>query len=260
VGIDADTATCKYKAPRYDPDNRVPPNVGVRNEFDLETGKVGVDLNRNFRTRAWGYTCAPDYANAQADYPGYFGPAPASEPETGNVQQFLQGLRNLRTFLDYHSFAKFILYPGEARYAGAVNGFYTGLGELLQQLVATGYPVPRGQQPDYQLGTPRQLFGYDATGTLVDQAALTYGARSLAIELDPVRSANLQDYQPPETLIRSVFEKNIRAALGLIAAAGQRQERVCCFFRRTITGGEREYLAWNVFGCGNRLPGQGQAP
>ena len=90
-----------------------------------------------------------------------------------------------------------------------------------------------------------------------DRAAHTHTARAFVVSLAPA-SAN-PGFQLPENQIQTVFEKNIRGALALIASAGQAStvsntRNWVGYGHRTITSGESQFLNWNVFGRGNQLP------
>lgn len=238
----------RYDAPRYP--------GGALNTFVMpNAATTGVDLARNYGAPAYGTTNGPNFNNGAPDTEAYFGTHRHSEIETLNITAFLAGLAQLETSVDYHSYSKLVLYPTVVADAG-LAGNYANLGEILQRLIGPrwtwGY--------DYQLGSPRALLGYDATGTPADYIAAMGGAqRAFVIELDPAGGAGLDGFVLPQTQIRTVFEKNIRGALALIAAAGQPStlgnRRVCCCFnRRTITSGERALLEWSPWGRGNRLP------
>lgn len=235
----------------------IPPIV-----IDPEAGAepiVGVDLNRNCSTAGWGHHCPPNASSGKPAEDDYFGPRVASETETQNIQAVLTAVANaaggLASSIDYHSYSQAILYPSEASYAGNVGPNYTGLGQVLQKLI--GPATEPWWSYDYSLGTPLQIVEYDAVGSLGDRAALTHNARAFVVELDPA-SAN-PGFQLPENQIQTVFEKNIRGALALIASAGQAStvsntRNWVGYGHRAITSGESQFLNWNVFGRGNQLP------
>lgn len=239
-----------YSVPRY-------LAAATLNPTDLpNNATTGVDLNRNYQTVAYGHNCAPAYENSEPGEDAYFGTGAASEIETQNVQAFLFG-KNIETSIDYHSYSKYILYPSELGNPGPVGANFTRLGEILQRLIAPSWSFSFGY--DYKLGTPRALVGYDATGTLADYTGQQHNSRSFVIELDPAPGLLSWEFELPEDQIRTVFEKNIRAALALMVAAGNQSTfatttSCCCFKRRTISSNERHFLGWNVYGRGNRLP------
>lgn len=241
---------CTYNVPDYDTSNGFPPPAPNWRTRTPANNAIGVDLNRNYHTPAWGYDCDPWFDNWDPNSTSYFGNEVASEVETGHVEVFLAGTAGVETAIDYHSYSKFILYPTEAFNSGAVNANYRNLGNILQRLIAPGWLFY-----DYSLGTPRQLVGYDVTGSICDHIAMQMpgGVRAFTIELDP--STDNPGFQLPEDQIQAVFEKNIRAALALMVAAGQPSTLSNnWFFGRTITSGERVFLAWNTAGHGNQLP------
>lgn len=249
---------CTYDVPDYDPLNNIPPGgpAHFRNRA-LQTYETGVDLNRNFNTQAWGYDCGPNFRNWNPTWDSFFGANAASETETQQVQLFLANTVNVETAIDYHSYSKLILYPSEAFNLNMVGANYEDLGWIMQRLIRAAWSRFTAGPTDYALNSPRlSVIGYDATGSVCDRIAqMPGGVRAFTIELDPA-FGTAGGFVLPETAIQGVFEKNVRAALALIEAAGQ-QSNInvsCCFGRRTIASGEREYLRWNVFGQGNQLP------
>jgi Zinc carboxypeptidase len=231
-------------------------------DIDPTADTTGVDLNRNYDTPSWGYSTgdATDN-NGQPPAIDYCGPDRASEDETQNVQTWMTQVQALtgtafETSVDYHSYSQFILYPTEAYDTGLVNQNYTNLGLIMQRLIATG--LKWSFTYNYSLGTPIALVKYDAVGTLADHAATRHNARAFVIELDPSSKAPYPGgFALPENQIMGVFEKNIRAALALIAAAGQASGATAgnIFARHTVTSAaEAQFLTWDVFGRGNRLP------
>jgi zinc carboxypeptidase len=209
---------------------------------------TGVDLNRNFRTQAWGYSLSANPQDPEDTWnPGswtYFGPEAGSETETANLSGFL-GNEHWRTMaVDYHSFGEDIVYPNEAYNAGLVDPDYRFLGQVLEGLTA----LPGGKP--YTLGTGEKLLGYSAASTVDDMLVQSYAARAFTIELDPPGTEeNKKDgrgFLLPETAIRAVFEKNIRAALAVIAAAPG--------YRTYIHAARATFSNWQVSGRGNQLP------
>jgi Zinc carboxypeptidase len=271
--IDLNGSTFPENGARYDV-----PILYERRTFDTikiraDQGQIiGVDPNRNFPTNGWGHETIrgkkesgelifDTAGNPDGVGDDYFGLDRGSEVETKNIVAYLGNLRGMAggkgmTCIDYHSCYKAILYPPEAAKAGKVDGAYRQLGRLVQTLIATDL-APSGP-PDYRLGTPPEVMGYDAAGSIIDYVALSGNhARAFTIELDP--DTNEKDtvfdgpnFWPQETKIQGYFEKNIRAALAVIAAAGPRRSR--WFGRRAVGPSERAFLSWNVFGKGNRLP------
>jgi hypothetical protein len=249
----------QYDVPDYDPANGVPagavpavaPGVPNYRNHKLTNLDIGVDLNRNMPTTGWGYDCGrlvggvTVYRNWNPSGDVYFGTGPGLEPEASNVRQAMVAAAaggiggHLSVTIDYHSYAKEILYPSETDFAGAVDGVYTTIGQMLRTLIRN-----QAGAGGYGLGTPLARIGYNATGSIADYAAQQHQARAFTIELDP-GLGNPDGFQLPEAEIQNVFEKNIRGALAAIAApgsvhqAGQYQNR---------------FNPWAVFGRGNQLP------
>src|SRR6266853_10733 len=76
---------------------------------------VGVDINRNYDflwdfTRHFDPNAPVRNSTHQCDHDIYIGPSPASEPETRNAIWMLDSFRNIRYFIDVHSFGEDILY------------------------------------------------------------------------------------------------------------------------------------------------------
>ena len=267
--------TVFYQSPEY-PERR-DPNTGQLEmaPFNItpSPAHIGVDLNRNFDTRYWGYTPSED-PSASPPPPGdagaptssdYFGPQRSSELETQNLQVLLADVASkpggLAALIDYHAYGKFILYPTETYDRGRVDRGYRSLGRLMKQHITAAF----NGGPDYDLGTPREWAGYDATGTIPERAAQAHGARAYTIELDP---RPIDPQRPPHMrapaddaeyirffsndggTIQTVFEKNIRAALALVAEGGSR------WWFPNDRGAGRRFLDWDVFDQRNRLPGR----
>jgi zinc carboxypeptidase len=248
-------ATAQYNVPDYDPGHGIPPGIPARQTRDLANGQVGVDLNRNLATQAWGYDAemntplGPLRLGSDPSLNLYFGPRAGFEVETANVQVALtHAAPGISVAIDYHSYAQAILYPSEVFNNGAVGPDYKILGMTLRQLV-------RSQAArDYELGSPAQRIGYDATGSVIDRAAQQHQARAFTIELDPPQN-NPIAFQLPEADIQTVFEKNIRGALAALAAPA----RPGNWFTAGLQGFPMgftmlQFLTWNVYGRGNQLP------
>jgi hypothetical protein len=240
----------QYRVPDYDPGNGVPAGAvpavaaGVPNyrNHKLTNLDIGVDLNRNMPTTGWGYDCPPGLLLWDPADEQFFGTRPGGEPETSNVQQAMVNAAagaNIAVTIDYHSYGRMILYPGEVHHAGAITALHQSTGQMLDALI-------RNQNPPYhmyQLGDPLTVVGYDATGTVADYAAQQHQARSFTIELEP-SSLNPAGFALQEGDIQAAFEKNIRGALAAIAAPATAVQAV----------GYAAQYAWNVSGQGNRVP------
>jgi hypothetical protein len=233
---------CQYEVPHYDAKQWSSPGVTQFAPHDLHHA-FGVDLNRNFVTTAWGYDgMQGGSSDADPRQDTYFGPNRASEKETRFFAAQLRGVQNIRTAVDFHAYGQLILYPTEPYDRGAVNPDYVALGKVLRGLT----------DKEYVLGPGRDDLEYDATGTLSDHVAETYGARAFVIELDPALAKNASEkereegFMPGEDKIQAMFERNIRPALALIDAAGGGRDAAALM---------RDYRKWKVVGRGNQLPG-----
>jgi hypothetical protein len=246
----------EYSVPIYNVGNGVPLAAAARYTQQLADYEIGIDLNRNLPTRAWGYDglyfgVVPAVTTGASNPASetYFGPSAGSEQETANVRIALANAdaaawTGITAAIDYHSRGKFILFPTEAADYGQVDRDYAFLGRALHQLVHTQNVL------DYQLGTPRQLLHGDAPGTLIDYEAQVYQTRAFVIELDPDQASPWR-WLLPEGQICAVFEKNIRGALAALTTAGVPTNRGSDMYYRQLT---RLFLAWAVFNRGNRLP------
>jgi Zinc carboxypeptidase len=250
--------TALLGAPDYDPAHHIPPFGPAHIRVEALLGNQrGIDLNRNYATSAWGYDAQPDSPNANSNPMGltYYGPKRNSERETRNVTQFLANLPApvmVVSAIDYHSYAKCILYPSEAFNNGAVTPDYQALGAAMQLLIT------RGAAPDYyRLGSSTAMVHYDGTGTISDHIAEHYGARAVTVELDPGPGQGDAGFVLAETEIRKVFEKNIRGALVAIAAPRPAAATWQSVTRRgaKIAQSYLQFLTWNATNHGNTLPG-----
>jgi Zinc carboxypeptidase len=259
VNAPAGGLMARYGVPNYDPGAGIPPNPvppAGRNVRALAPGQIGVDLNRNLPTQGWGYDTATNGVMRGFDPMTelYFGPRASSEAETADVQLALQtanaaaGPAGIATTLDYHSFAKKILYPSEGYHNGGIWPDYKMLGKMLRQLIRSQAAL------DYQVGSSLQLIGYDATGSVPDRIFEQYQARAFTIELDP-GYGTVGGFMLAEQHIQGVFEKNIRGALAAIAAP-QRPGNIHAsrLQRPPILATMLKLSTWDVYGRGNQLP------
>jgi hypothetical protein len=234
-----DTSHLQYSVPTYDPKGWTQITPSGYMPRLLVNDATGVDPNRNFRTIRWGYDTKDkqnSYMNQwDASGHGYFGPGSLSEDESRNIAEFVLGLPGRLVAIDYHSYGRFVLYPGEYHDAGRVDTAYERLAEVLTLLTATTASTA------YSLGTPLSKIDYSVTGTITDYLAQFRAARALAIELDG------NSFSLPSTEIQKVFETNIRGVLAAMAAGHGTTE--------DMAGAFLEFNKWTVVGRGNRLPG-----
>ena len=265
INVVAPGVNATYDVPTYNPGAGIPPGPvppGGRVTQALANNEVGVDPNRNCTTPAWGYdgqrypAMGPPVPSGASDptRDPYFGPAVASEVETRNLQlalAYAAAAPGISASIDYHSYGGQILYPSETAYNGGVGPDYTRLGVALRQLVS--YPGANA----YRLGTPRQIINGDATATIIDRAAQAHQSRAFTIELDPWNAPGvpltLAGFQLNENQIMTVFEKNIRGALGALLAP-QFPPVGLGAADRLYAQIVNRFLTWNVVGRGNQLP------
>jgi murein tripeptide amidase MpaA len=248
VTITPDQASATYDVPAYRADLWFPEAKPTYHTHPLANKALGVDLNRNFRTRAWGHSVSADPRDQQDTWnPGsltYFGPQAGSEKETANLSGLLGNGHWRVAAIDYHSYGEEIVYPSETYNAGLIDPDYRFLGRVLEGLTA----VPGRRH--YTLGSADELLGYVATGAVDDMLAQSCAAHVFTIELDPPDTEENKKegkgFLLPETAIRAVFEKNIRAALAAIMAAPG--------YRTDISAARDAFSRWRVSGRGNQLP------
>ena len=187
----------QYKIPMYVGNPPVPPGAATKIQtFALIVPptsflqRVGVDVNRNFPTAAWGYYTEISNFNPDVKSDDYFGTNAASESETGAVAAYIRNIQNLGASIDYHSYGQVILYPSETWNNQQVTTQYQNLGLLMEGL--TGY----------RLSTPSAVMGYDGVGSLMDFASSFPGVSSFTIEMDPALGAGDGGFQLPENQIR----------------------------------------------------------
>lgn len=244
-----------YEVPDYDADNNIPPNAAVYRKRDLDTSEIGVDLNRNASTLAFGYDCKPNYNQYDPSSETYFGPKKGGEIETQNLEGYALTLGPVAASIDYHAFGQLILYPGETGSAArAGSGDFIQLGQVLHALIKT----PGNQF--YRLGTPLDLVEYDGTGAVSDYLTQQNQSRGFTIEVDPANDPPpdpfWRGFTPAESAILPMFQANIRGALALIDAPLPIAGPADVLGRRqSMTASAATFLAWNgVYALGNQLP------
>ncbi len=246
VNFDTAKGNITYEVPRYGTN---PPTYDPLT-ITPGTNIIGVDCNRNFNTLAWGFETALN-KEGQPTKQTYFGPNRTSENETQALTNFVNGFVDIDASIDYHSFGQYIVYPTEV----TLGNQFIRRGLALQTLISTKVNPTWTFKYLYSLGTCRELLGYSAVGAVADYIANRKNGYAFTIELDP--KDDNPGFELPQEKIMSVFENNIRAALGFIAAAGMNidvtegQNRKSHAINTAVTG---QFVLWNVFGRGNRLP------
>jgi Zinc carboxypeptidase len=245
----------EYDVPYYDPGKKIPPGDANYETRMLFNNQTGVDPNRNWTTRAWGYDClrpvedefyAFDWNPAGGSY---FGSKRGGEAETANIQGYLGYAGGYGAAIDYHSYGRVIAYPSEAYHNGEVTPDYTNLGNVLEQLIESE------DGKHYTLGTSLSTVKYDATGATDDHMAWWHDARAFTVELDPEEED--PGFLLPETKIMACFETNIRGALAAIAWPNPAAlPREMILRQELFAGILNKYQRWKVYGLGNQLPSE----
>ncbi|BCM90716.1 zinc carboxypeptidase [Abditibacteriota bacterium] len=174
-----------------------------KNRRENKDGTYGVDLNRNFPVR-WGGNRAYDKAwkTTTTDTKGniYEGPAPASEPETRAVMNFISH-HPLRVVLDLHSPLHDMRSPGFL--SQSEHDVFAG---LLREMQAT-------QKQPYPLQLPK-TGGEPLTETRGGDSGISYpwayystGAYSFNIEI------GLKGRYPSPATVEQEYKDNIRGPL-----------------------------------------------
>ncbi|RYX81941.1 hypothetical protein EON83_21610 [bacterium] len=174
-----------------------------KNRRENGDGTYGVDLNRNFPIR-WGGNRAYDAAwkTTTADTRGniYEGPAPASEPETRAVMDFISK-HPLRVFLDLHSPLHDMRSPGNL--SQSERDIFAGLLDKMQKTQKEPYPlqVPKAAQE------PRTETRGGDSGISYPWAYYSTGAYSFNIEI------GLKGRYPVPATVEQEYTDNIRGPL-----------------------------------------------
>ena len=137
-------------------------------------------------------------------YPGadtYCGTGPFSEPETQAVKRFVEGRKNLKTLMSYHSFSDLILYPWGGQDAPVENARDRQVFvKMAKEMAAvTGYAAQ--QSSDL----------YVATGDTCDWAYKAGGIFAFTTELEG------GSFYPGPGIIDGSVRKNVKAAAYMLA-------------------------------------------
>jgi len=216
-------------------------------DIDFTKQIIGVDANRNFNTPNWGCESAAQDEGLPTSS-SYFGPSRLSEAESKNLDALLAN-QTIQCSIDFHSYSKLILYTSE----GVVGPQEINMGLALQRLISSSNK--KISSYDYKLGTAIELLKYNAYSTVADYMSHTHNSCAFTIELDPSEAD--PGFRLPADQIMGVFEKNIRAALGFLAGAGQNivVKPGGKILRHDIQNPTvSQFLNWDVFGRGNQLP------
>jgi hypothetical protein len=236
-----------YDVPNYVAIPAIPPAPLVYGTVNLTQNEIGVDLNRNLPTAAYGYD-TPPYDDSDPAEETFHGPGGASEREIANlrtavVNATVNGQTGGRVWasIDYHSYGQKILYGEEAIRPPGLAPAHVALGQTLRALIANQL-----NNPTYALQNPAlaPLLGYLPVGTVDDYMTQAYQTLAFTVELDPSDNDG-EDFELAENRILNCFRQNIRGALAAIRAPVNQQE---------AQDAVNSFLGWPVFNAGNQVP------
>ncbi|MEK7722276.1 MAG: M14 family metallopeptidase [Elusimicrobiota bacterium] len=180
-------------------------------EYDIKTGSyryhrknmrvnpdksIGVDLNRNYDS--W-------FCEAGAStYPGsdtYCGPRAFSEPESQAVKKLIEGRKNLKTHISYHSYGSVILYPW--------GGQEADIADVKDRQAFIGMAAAMGRLTGYSPEKSSDL--YVATGDSCDWAYAAAGIFAFTFELEG------GGFYPGAAVITRAVTSNIKAAVYMLS-------------------------------------------
>jgi hypothetical protein len=181
----------------------------------------GVDTNRNFSEK-WRYDNEGASDSTTSDT--YRGPTPESEPEVSSFHALMHRIKP-EFYVDYHSFAKLVLYP-----VGWQVETYGGDTPLMEALAGTDRaPAVEGYDPD----VGGEL--YTTNGEITDTMYLQENVMGYTVELDggsgaPVGGTTTADnaygsnpngfvFQDRESDVQDVFARNLPFMLDLARSA-----------------------------------------
>eukprot|EP00727_Mastigamoeba_balamuthi_P009396 m51a1_g5079 putative carboxypeptidase a1-like (482) ;mRNA; r:231487-233080 len=154
-----------YAVPCYNPDgyeySRSTDRYWRKNRARLANGTVvGVDLNRNWDDGHWGHWSS----NSTGDE-DYCGTSPFSEPEVRGISRWILSLgSNVRTFVDFHSYASQVLRPYGWTPADCPDEKYLKyVGDTMAHIA--GFNSSKGGQ-DFQAGGCTDSWAYERAGIL----------------------------------------------------------------------------------------------
>jgi hypothetical protein len=179
----------------------------------------GIDTNRNFSEK-WRYD--NEGASDSTSNDTYRGPSPESEPEVSSFHALMHRIKP-EFYVDYHSFAKLVLYP-----IGWQVESYGGDTPLMEALAGTDQvPAVAGYDPD----VGGEL--YTTTGEITDTMYLQEDVMGYTVELDGGSGAAVGGttnntfgmnpggsvFQDREADVEAVFAKNLPFMLDLAKSA-----------------------------------------
>lgn len=171
-----------------------------KNRRQNSNGGYGVDLNRNYGHK-WGTGGSSTNQNSDT----YMGTKPFSEPETLSIKNFVDSRENINVLLSVHTFSELVLYPWGHTYDSISNQRDMLVHKTMAEKMATWNRYTPQQSSDL----------YIASGDTTDWSYGEHGIISFTFELDPKSMWN-GGFYPGQSIISSVFQKNLPAFLYLI--------------------------------------------
>ncbi|MBO2448413.1 zinc carboxypeptidase [Actinomadura barringtoniae] len=193
----------------YDMTSDTQPGRMWRKNRQPNSTSIGTDLNRNFPYK-WG-CCGGSSGNGSSET--YRGPSAASAPETNVMMNFVNsrivnGVQQLKLFLDIHSNAKLVLWPFGYTYSNTVPGTMTSDEEATHRTIGTQMAQSNGYTPEQS----SDLYITDGTTddwTWGTQRSGTQRLFSFTVELAG------SSFYPPPSQIDSLVSNNRNALLTL---------------------------------------------
>ena len=165
---------------------------------ELRDGGIGVDLNRNY-----GYKWGTGGSSITPSSATYMGPKAFSEPETQACRDFMQGHKNLKMMMSYHSYSNLVLYPwGCSTTPPKDDAKLTAIGKKLASF--NGYEAEHSSDL------------YIASGITDDWSYGELGIFSFTTEIGSWEDG----FDPPYSKVAKFWNENRPGALYLIQAAG----------------------------------------
>jgi hypothetical protein len=184
----------------------------------------GVDPNRNWPTK-WNYDL--EGASADSSTETYHGSGPASEPEVAAMRALEKRIK-FKFQIDYHSFAKLILYPEGWQVETLASD-----SPLMAALAGDDdKPAIAGFDPDVSAEL------YTTNGDVTDDAWRSFGTQAYTVELSGGTGAGVGGtvdgpdafapggfvFQDSEADVETEFQKNLQFALDLAKSAADPEE------------------------------------
>src|SRR3954451_12290684 len=176
------------------------------------TGAIGTDLNRNYGFH-WG-CCGGSSPIAATDV--FRGPSAFSAPETQAVRDFVlsrvvDGVQQIRTAIDFHSFSELVLWPFGQTRADVTNGMTRDQHDTFEAL-GTSMARTNGYTGEQSSDL------YITDGAIDDWLWGANGVFAFTFEMYPADGPG-PGFYPPDELIHRETARNREAALLLLEEA-----------------------------------------